>query len=176
MTRVFLQTSLGRIVLELSDDAPVTSANFLRYVDEDRYRGASFYRTVRPDNQPHSPIKIEVIQGGLGMDDHPAKLPPIPLETTAQTGLRHLHGTVSMSRLGADTAHSEIFICVGAQPELDFGGRRHPDGQGFAAFAWVAEGMAVVLEIQAQPSGGDEPPVQGQMILEPVRIERVSRL
>ncbi len=176
MTRVQIQTSLGKIVLELSPQAPITSANFLRYVNENRYHGASFYRTVRLDNQSYSPSKIEVIQGGLGMEDHPAKLPNISLETTAQTGLKHLNGTVSMSRLDADTAHSEIFICIGAQPELDFGGQRHPDGQGFAAFAQVIEGMDVVLEIQAQPSGGDTPPVQGQWLLEPVLIESVSCL
>lgn len=176
MTRVQIQTSLGKIVLELSPQAPITSANFLRYVNENRYQGASFYRTVRLDNQSYSPSKIEVIQGGLGMEDHPAKLPNISLETTAQTGLKHLNGTVSMSRLDADTAHSEIFICIGSQPELDFAGQRHPDGQGFAAFAQVIEGMDVVLEIQARPSGGDTPPVQGQWLLEPVGIESVSCL
>ena len=176
MNRVLIQTSLGKIVLELSPQAPITGANFLRYVNENRYRGASFYRTVRLDNQAQSLIKIEVIQGGLGMDDHPAKLPNIPLETTVQTGLKHLHGTVSMSRFGPDSAHSEIFICIGSQPELNFAGQRHPDGQGFAAFAQVTEGMDVVLEIQAQPSGGDTPPVQGQWLLEPVKIESVSCL
>ena len=176
MTRVQIQTGLGKIVLELSPQAPITGANFLRYVNENRYQGASFYRTVRLDNQAYSPSKIEVIQGGLGMEDHPAKLPNIPLETTAQTGLKHLHGTVSMSRFGPDSGHSEIFICIGSQSELDFAGQRHPDGQGFAAFAQVIEGMDVVLEIQARPSGGDTPPVQGQWLLEPVGIESVSCL
>jgi peptidyl-prolyl cis-trans isomerase A (cyclophilin A) len=176
MTRVQIQTRLGKIVLETSPQAPITSANFLRYVNENRYSSASFYRTVRLDNQAQSPVKIEVIQGGIGMDDHPAKLPNILLETTAQTGLKHLNGTVSMSRFSPDSAHSEIFICIGAQPELDFGGQRHPDGQGFAAFAQVIEGMDVVLEIQAQASGGDAPPVQGQWLLDPVLIESVSCL
>ena len=172
MPRVRLRTALGEIVLEvLESQAPVTAANFLRYVREERYRGASFYRTVRQDNQAHSPVKIEVIQGGLGMDDHAAKLPPIRLETTAQTGLRHRHGTVSMGRLGAHTANAEFFICIGEQPELDFGGARHPDGQGFAAFGRVIAGMEVVLEIQRGASGGDTPPVQGQMLLEPVSFE-----
>jgi peptidyl-prolyl cis-trans isomerase A (cyclophilin A) len=176
MTRVLIQTGLGKIVIELSSQAPITSANFLRYVNENRYQGASFYRAVRLDNQAQSPIKIEVIQGGIGMDNHPAKLPNIPLETTAQTGLKHLNGTVSMSRFSPNSAHSEIFICIGAQPDLDFGGQRHPDGQGFAAFAQVIKGMDVVLKIQARPSGGDTPPVQGQWLLEPVMIESVSCL
>ncbi|HEU4743044.1 MAG TPA: peptidylprolyl isomerase [Meiothermus sp.] len=175
--KVRLETELGEIVLELyPQQAPLTVANFLRYVDENRYEGATFYRAVRPDNQPQSPVKIEVVQGGLGMDEHPAKLPPIPHETTPQTGIRHLDGTVSMARLQPGSAHSEFFICLGDQPELDFGGRRNPDGQGFAAFGRVTRGMEVVRAIQGRPAGGDRPPVQGQWLLEPVRILRVERL
>ncbi|GIW34320.1 peptidylprolyl isomerase [Meiothermus sp.] len=169
--KVSIQTELGEIVLELFPaQAPITVANFLRYVDENRYQGATFYRTVRLDNQPQSPVKIEVIQGGLGMGYHSAKLPPIPLETTAQTGLRHLDGTVSMARLEPDSAQSEFFICIGDQPELDYGGKRNPDGQGFAAFGRVIEGMEVVHQIHQLPAGGDVPPVQGQWILQPVML------
>ncbi|MCS7067200.1 MAG: peptidylprolyl isomerase [Meiothermus sp.] len=175
--RVSIQTELGEMVLELfPGQAPITVANFLRYVDENRYQGATFYRAVRLDNQAQSPVKIEVIQGGLGMGEHPAKLPPIPLETTAQTGLRHLDGTLSMARLEPDSAHSEFFICIGNQPELDYGGKRNPDGQGFAAFGRVVRGMEVVRQIQQRPTGGDTPPVQGQWILEPVKILSIRRV
>lgn len=175
--KVLMQTELGEIVLELFPaQAPITVANFLRYVDENRYQGATFYRTVRLDNQAQSPVKIEVIQGGLGMAEHPAKLPPIPQETTTQTGLCHLDGTVSMARLEPDSAHSEFFICIGDQPELDYGGRRNPDGQGFAAFGQVVQGMEVVRQIHLCPSGGNTPPVQGQWILEPVRIFSMNRI
>lgn len=175
--KVLIQTELGDITLEVfATQAPLTAGNFLRYVDQDRYRGATFYRAVRLDNQAQSPVKIEVVQGGLGMEPHPAKLPPIPHETTAQTGLKHLDGTVSMGRLEPGTAHSEFFICIGDQPELDFGGKRYADGQGFAAFGRVTEGMEVVRAIQQQPSGGDQPPVQGQWILEPVKIVRVVQI
>ncbi len=175
--QVSIQTELGEIVLELfPTQAPHTVANFLRYVDEQRYQGASFYRSVRLDNQAQSPIKIEVIQGGLGMGDHPAKLPPIALETTAQTGLRHRDGTISMARLEPNSAQSEFFICIGDQPELDYGGRRNPDGQGFAAFGWVVRGMEVVRSIHQRPSGGQTPPIQGQWLLEPVRIFSVNRV
>jgi peptidyl-prolyl cis-trans isomerase A (cyclophilin A) len=168
---VLMQTALGEIRLELFPDAaPLTVANFLRYVTENRYQGASFYRSVRLDNQAQSPVKIEVIQGGLGMTEHAAKLPPIVHETTAQTGLRHQHGTLSMARLEPGSAHSEFFICLNDQPELDFGGARNPDGQGFAAFGRVTDGMDVVLAIQSRPAGGDQPPVQGQWLLEPVPI------
>jgi peptidyl-prolyl cis-trans isomerase A (cyclophilin A) len=175
--KVLMTTNLGAIELEIFVmDAPVTAANFLRYVDEHRYIGATFYRTVRLDNQPQSTVKIEVIQGGLGMDSHPSKLPMIPHETTAQTGLQHLDGTVSMSRFEPGSASSEIFICINDQPSLDFGGERNPDGQGFAAFGRVTRGMDVVRAIQMLPSGGDQPPVQGQWLLEPVQITSVSKL
>ena len=168
--RVRLETDLGPILLEIYPDrAPVSAANFLRYVDDGRLDGASFYRVVTPDNQPDNPVKIEVIQGGLGFaDDHPRRLPPIPHETTAGTGLAHRDGTVSMARLEPGTASSEFFICIGDQPELDFGGRRNPDGQGFAAFGRVIEGMAVVRRIQRLPA-------EGQMLTEPVAIRRAVR-
>lgn len=175
--QVLLLTELGEIVLELFPrQAPRTVANFLHYVDQGCYRGASFYRVVRADNQAHSPVKIEVIQGGLGMGEHPAKLPPIPHESTQLTGLRHREGTLSMSRLEPGTAHSEFFICLEESPELDHGGRRNPDGQGFAAFGWVVRGLEVARAIQQRPAGGQTPPVQGQMLLEPVRILEVRRI
>ena len=150
---VVLKTELGEILLEiLVDEAPVTAANFLRYVDEGRLAGATFYRTVRMDNQPHNTVKIEVIQGGLGFDQHPNQLRPIAHETTETTGILHEDGTISMARNQPGSASSEFFICIGEQPELDFGGRRNPDGQGFAAFGRVLSGMDVVRSIQRQSS------------------------
>lgn len=168
--RVRLETDLGAIVLEVYlDRAPVSAANFLRYIEESRFEGASFYRVVTPDDQPDNSVKIEVVQGGLGFaDDHPRRLPPIPHETTAETGLAHRDGTVSMARLEPGTASAEFFVCVGDQPELDFGGRRNPDGQGFAAFGEVIEGMEVVRRIQRLPA-------DGQMLVAPVAIRRVVR-
>jgi peptidyl-prolyl cis-trans isomerase A (cyclophilin A) len=168
--RVRLETDLGPIVLEVYPDrAPVSAANFLRYADEGRFDGASFYRVVTPDNQPDNPVEIEVIQGGLGFaDHHPQRLPPIRHETTAEIGFAHRDGTVSMARLEPGTASSEFFICIGDQPELDFGGRRNPDGQGFAAFGRVVEGMEVVRRIQRLPA-------EGQMLAEPVTIGRAVR-
>ena len=95
---ISIQTEYGEIVVELdSERAPITAANFLRYVDDKRYDGATFYRVVRMDNQPDNDVKIEVIQGGLGMEPHPKKLPPIKQETTKITGLHHRDGTISMS-------------------------------------------------------------------------------
>jgi len=150
--QVVISTGLGNITVELyPDKAPVTVANFMRYVREDRFRGAAFYRVVTPDNQPGTDVKIEVIQGGLFDDNHPQALPPIPHETTRRTGIRHLDGTISMARYGPGTATSEFFICIGDQPSLDYGGKRNPDGQGYAAFGRVIDGMNVVKKIQQQP-------------------------
>ncbi len=168
--RILVQTELGDVEIELyQDEAPVTVANFLRYVDEDRLAGATFYRVVREDNQPDDAVKIAVIQGGLKDDNHPQSLPPIPHETTEQTGIKHLSGTISMARWGPGTATSEFFVCVGDQPELDFGGRRNPDGQGFAAFGRVKRGMDVVKAIHGRP--GD-----GQSLSPEIKITRVERL
>ncbi len=152
--KVMIRTGLGDITLEIYvDKAPITAGNFLKYVRENRLQGAVFYRVVREDNQPHNKVKISVIQGGLMADtDTPEKnLPPIAHETTAQTGILHKDGVISMARLEPGTATSEFFICVGDQPELDFGGKRNPDGQGFAAFGRVIKGMEVVHRILQQP-------------------------
>ncbi len=162
--RVVMHTQYGDIVVEIyADKAPVTAANFLRYVDEGRYKDAVFYRVVTPGNQPHNKVKIEVIQGGLLQDDHPDMLPPIPHETTEMTGVKHLDGTLSMARNEPGSATSEFFICVGDQPELDYGGKRNPDSQGFAAFGRVVKGMDVVRKIQHLPE-------KEQMLPEPVKI------
>lgn len=166
-SQVVIETELGKIVVEVyTDKAPITAENFLRYVKEDRFKGATFYRVVTPDNQPKNLVKIEVIQGGLG-DDNPQALPPISHETTDKTGILHKDGVISMARLEPGSASSEFFICIGDQPELDFGGKRNPDGQGFAAFGKVVEGMDVVRKIQQQPA-------KDQYLAQPVKITSVS--
>jgi peptidyl-prolyl cis-trans isomerase A (cyclophilin A) len=153
--QVIIKTEKGDIIVELyPDKAPVTVANFLRYVKEGRFKGASFYRTVTMDNQPDNDIKIEVIQGGLYDDNHPQALPPIKHETTEMTGILHKDGVISMARNEPGTATGEFFICIGDQPSLDYGGKRNPDGQGFAAFGKVIKGMDVVHEIQQSPADG----------------------
>jgi peptidyl-prolyl cis-trans isomerase A (cyclophilin A) len=153
--RVLIKTEYGDIIVGLYPErAPETVANFIRYVEEGRYKGAFFYRVVRMDNQPDDSIRIEVVQGGLYEDNHPAMLPPIRHETTKETGILHKNGVISMARWQPGTATSEFFICVGDQPELDYGGRRNPDGHGFAAFGKVIKGMAVVEKIHALPAEG----------------------
>lgn len=177
---VQIQTSMGNITVELYvDKAPVTVANFLRYVDEKRYNNGSFYRVVRMDNQATSSVKIEVIQGGVH-DDSSKILPPIPQETTNKTGVLHLDGTISVARGNPESGASEFFICINDQPELDFGGKRNPDGQGFAAFGKVTKGMKVVRKIQQGQTGTPGPTNAysnpQQLLFKPVVIKTVRRL
>jgi peptidyl-prolyl cis-trans isomerase A (cyclophilin A) len=165
---VVVETELGNIEAEIDTvHAPVSAANFLRYVDDGLYQGSQFHRTVKPDNQPNNEVKIEVTQAGRRADTK--AFAPIPLERTSVTGLLHRDGVISMARNGPDTAVSDFFICIGDQPSLDFGGKRNPDGQGFAAFGRVTKGMEIVRKIQGRPSDA------GQRLTPPVKILRIVR-
>jgi peptidyl-prolyl cis-trans isomerase A (cyclophilin A) len=169
---VVLETTLGEIEIAVdARRAPISAQNFLRYVDGGFYDGGQFHRTVTldPDNQPDNKIKIEVIQASMNAEREKDEFPPIPLERTNQTGILHKDGVVSMARLGPDTATHHIFICVGDQPSLDFGGKRNPDEQGFAAFGKVIRGMDVVKKIQASPA-------EGQTLAPPIKILRARRV
>ena len=172
---VVMTTTLGEIEVVLdAGHAPVTVSNFLRYVDEGQYNGGVFHRTVTMQNQPNNDVKIEVIQGAVNPrfrdESYPPKsgYGPIPLERTNKTGLKHKDGTISMARSGPDTATSGFFFCIGAQPELDFSGKRNPDGQGFAAFGQVIRGMDIIKKIQMSAH-------EGQSLEPPIVIEKVER-
>ena len=168
--RVRIETDLGDIEVELdAAKAPTTVANFLKYVDGKFYDGGRFHRTVTPDNQPDNKVKIEVIQAGINPAKEKDEFPPIKLERTRDTKVSHKDGTISMARDGPDTATSDFFLCIGDQPELDFGGKRNPDGQGFAAFGRVVKGMDVVRKIQKSPA-------DGQALKPPVGIKKLSRV
>jgi len=167
-TSCLIKTSMGNIQLELyPDKAPLTVANFLKYVDEKLYDGTNFFRVCNPENEKERAIKIEVIQGG----DVPGtkQFEPIKIETTQKSGINHQDGTLSMARDTPNSATCSFFICIGDQPELDFAGKRNPDGQGFAAFGKVIKGMKVVRKIQAQKS-------KGQYLLNPVTINSINRI
>jgi cyclophilin family peptidyl-prolyl cis-trans isomerase len=167
--RVVIQTDQGALEVELdAARAPNTVANFLRYVDAKFYDGGRFHRTVMPDNQPDNKVKIEVIQAGINPAKAKEEFPSIKLERTRDTKLAHKDGTISMARDGPDTATSDFFICIGDQPELDFGGTRNPDGQGFAAFGRVVSGMDIVRKIQQASA-------DGQTLTPPIRILTVRR-
>ena len=166
--KCLIDTSLGEIEIELyQDKAPITVNNFLKYVDSLAYDNSSFFRTCTPENEAEREIKIEVIQGGNIPEEK--QQPPIKIETTANTELLHENGTLSMARSEPDTATSSFFICLGAQPELNFGGSRNPDGFGFAAFGQVTKGMDVVLKIQSQKN-------ENQYLTEPIEIHSIKRI
>jgi peptidyl-prolyl cis-trans isomerase A (cyclophilin A) len=166
--KVRIETSLGPIDAQLdSAHAPVTVANFLRYVDGRLFDSSAFFRTVTLANQPGNAVKIQVIQSRRARSA-PEGFGPIRLERTTITGLHHRDGTLSMARSGPDTGSDQFFICIGNQPELDFGGKRNADGQGFAAFGRVTAGMAIVRQIQRSPA-------TGQNLTNPVTILRIVR-
>jgi peptidyl-prolyl cis-trans isomerase A (cyclophilin A) len=167
-TTIKIDTEVGVILAELyTDKASVTCKNFIRYIQEQAFNGASFYRVVRMNNQPRNNVKIEVIQGGLGFNNSATRFEPIIHETTKETGILHENGTLSMARVEPGTASSEFFICIGNQPALDFGGKRNPDGQGFAAFGKVTKGMEVVKKIQSMKD-------KSQMLTEKVLINAIT--
>jgi peptidyl-prolyl cis-trans isomerase A (cyclophilin A) len=176
--RVRVQTELGDIVVEVDQArAPITAANFLKYVDAGHYNGGTWHRTVKMDNQPESTIKIEVIQAGVNPEKAKQGFPPIALERTNVTGILHKDGVVSMARGTPDSATSGWFICINDQPSLDFGGQRNPDGQGFAAFGRVVSGMEVVRKIQMAPSSTNRTTnTEAQRLMPPIKIIKVARV
>lgn len=173
--RVVLTTALGAI--EVAVDlarAPISGGDFLKYVDRKLFDGGAFYRTVRPDNDIN-PVKIDVIQGGVLGDRK--LLPPIPHEPTNKTGLHHRDGTISTARDKPGTGSAgAFFICIGNQPELDFGGNRNPDRQGFAAFGQVIHGMEVVRAIWKSKTGAPDGGMGAQKLTPPIEIVSAKRI
>ncbi len=161
--RVVLDTDAGRMVVALDvERAPLSVCNFLSYVTDGHYDGGGFFRSVVRGTNTANPNPIDVIQAATprGADD--TLRPPIPLERTRDTGLSHVAGAISMARDGPDTATSSFFIVTHDTPSLDFGGARNPDGQGFAAFGRLIEGLAVARRIQMSPADAEEqltPPI-----------------
>ncbi len=172
---VVIDTALGpiEVLLELAR-APLSGEDFLRYVDRGLYAGGAFYRTVRPNDDPN-PVKIEVLQGGL--TDESKYLASIAHEPTNHTGLRHRDGTLSIARdtVGTGTAGA-FFICIGDQPELDFGGKRNSDGQGFAAFGHVTGGMELVQKMWSSPTQGAPGSSGAELLASPIRILGARRV
>ncbi len=161
---VLIETDAGDIEAEIyTDRAPKTATAFLKNVDEGLYKRSSFYRILNDDNQPSNAAKSELIQGGIWKTNYQKtlSLPPISHETTQQTGVHHVNGTLSMARLAPGTASTEFFICIGDQPGFDFGGENNPDGQGYAAFGKVVKGMSIVNTIYNRPENDQSftPPV-----------------
>lgn len=151
---VVFETEKGSIEIALDvARAPLTAGNFLKYVDGGFYDGGVVNRAVRPDNTVRHDVEIQVIQFQIDSTRRREEFPPIALERTSATGLKHVDGAVSMARNGPDSATASFSIVIGDQPEMDFGGKRNPDGQGFAVFGRVVRGMDVVKAIQSAPTG-----------------------
>lgn len=167
--RVAIDTSVGTITVAVDQrHAPRTSANFLAYVDDQRFDGVTFYRAARRKSDP----KLGLIQGGIDTDARRA-LPPILHEPTTKTGIRHLDATLSMARPNRpDSAMGNFFITIGATPNMDARG----DYMGYAAFGHVVAGMDVVRKILSVQTCCGSGPMRGQMIIRPIMILRTRRL
>lgn len=169
LVRVALVTGDGRIVLDLEKArAPITTANFLRYVDQHRLDGVVFYRTVKV-----AP-RFGFVQ--FGVQNAPKRvLPPIAHEPSNVTGVTHTDGAISIARLAPGSARGDFTINLGDQPSLDAEPTRPGDNAGYAAFGHVVEGMDVVECILDSPTatGGT---FKGEMLAQPVRIVSARRL
>lgn len=165
LVRVALETEKGRIVLALdAGKAPVTTANFLAYVDQGWLDGQPFYRAFQYGNGG-------IIQGGVR--DGGKQVPPIRIEPTSETGLKNVAGTIAMANAGERTTRSDFFIITADVPAFDAG----PAGPGFAAFGQVVEGMDVVGAILAAPTSPTkgEGVMKGQMLEPVIRITKARR-
>jgi peptidyl-prolyl cis-trans isomerase A (cyclophilin A) len=172
LVKVDLQTSEGTIVLALEKErAPVTTANFLRYVDQKKLDGVTFYRTVKV-----TPT-IGFIQGGT-RNDPKRTLPPIKHEPSNTTGIHALDGSIAMARNAPGTAAGDFFILVGDEPTMDADPKATGDNQGFATFGHVVAGMDVVRKIMdaaTSPTQGVGV-MKGSMIAAPIRIIAAKRV
>ena len=169
---VALNTPHGRIVIQLAvAQAPITTANFLRYVDRKLYDKATFFRASRAPGA----VEYGLIQGGL---QNVGVLPPIAHEPTSKTGLKHVDGVISIARNEPGSATSDFFICIGDAPYLDANPTAPGDNLGFAAFGRVVEGMDVVKTILALPTPGRaiNPVMKGQILDPPVPITSARRV
>ena len=169
---VKIETNYGDIIVELyPKQAPKTVAAFLSYVDSGYYKDASFYRVLKAEDQPSNAFKSDLIQGGIWQTKNKLQtsLPGSPLETTRNTGILHKDGTISLARSTPNSGNSEFFILIGDSKAYDYGGDANPDGQGFAAFGKVVEGMDYVKQIHAQPDNNTR-------FTPPIAIKNIVRL
>ncbi|MBV8971838.1 MAG: peptidylprolyl isomerase, partial [Sphingomonadaceae bacterium] len=170
--RVRMVTAAGTILIDLDRaHAPVTTANFLKYVDQHRFDGTTFYRADVVDK----PTGLGLVQGGT-RGDPKRTLPPIAHEPTTKTGLAHGQGTISMARAAPGSARGDFFITTGPLSSLDAHPQEAGDNAGYAAFGQVAAGMDVVNRILLSPTGpGGEGAMRGQILAKPVKIVTVTR-
>ena len=172
--RVAIETGAGQIVIELATrQAPITSANFLAYVDQKKFDGTTFYRSARAHWDP----KIGFIQGGI-RHNAVRMLPPIKHEPTSTTGLRHDDGAISMARDAPGTATGDFFITLGKGESLDAHPGAKGDNLGYAVFGHVVSGMDVVHKILALPTVTQKGTgaMKNQMLVQPIWINSAHRV
>lgn len=177
VVRVAMVTTLGTIELELDHKrAPITTENFVRYVDLRRFDGMNFYRVMKLNwgQQPNG-----IVQTGLSGD--PTKvLKPIPHEPTSQTGILHKAGTLSMARNAPGTATSDFSILLSDLEGFDADPKStNPELQaGYAAFGHVVAGMDVVRRIYDSPLSPTKGAglLKGQMLDPPIKVLTVRRV
>lgn len=175
--RVKIETAEGAIVVELyADKAPITVANYLKYVDRGLFTGATFYRASKPKD--YKGADYGLVQGGLQNDPN-KMLPPIAHESTVKTGLTHkTNGTISMGRYAPGTAKADWSITLGDMSYLDADPKNPTANPGFAAFGQVVEGLEVIQKIIVMPTDPNrgEGAMKGEMLVKPIRITKVSRV
>jgi peptidyl-prolyl cis-trans isomerase A (cyclophilin A) len=169
---ILIETNYGDIEVELyPTQAPRSVAAFLSFIDSGIYKNSSFYRVLKKDDQPGSGSRSEIIQGGIWHTNHDkaVSLQGIPHESTKETGLNHLDGTISLARKELGTAGTEFFICVGDQPGFDYHVKNGEVKDGYAAFGRVVKGMDVVRSIHQQPDNETS-------FTPPIKITDIKRL
>ena len=171
-TFVKLETQYGDVTIELyPKNAPLTVQNFLTYVDSGFYKQSTFYRVLKSENQPTNSFRSDLIQGGIYQSNYKKSviLKGIPHESTRDTKLSHLDGSISLARTLPGTASSEFFICIGNQPAYDYGGNSNPEKQGYAVFGRVVKGMEIIRQIHNLPENGED-------YITPVLILNIERV
>ncbi|MDB5678930.1 peptidylprolyl isomerase [Sphingomonas bacterium] len=173
LPRVAIETTAGRFVVEADTvRAPVSAGNFLRYVDQKRLDGITFYRVVKVAD------RFGFVQFGVNGDPKRV-LPPIKHEPTTLTGIRHLDGVLSTPRLAPGTARGDFTIMLGDQPSMDADPAKPGDNLGYAAFGRVVEGMDVVLKIfdaPVSPTASLRGSFQGELPVAAVRVVSARRV
>ena len=175
IVRVALTTSAGVITIDLeAKRAPITTSNFLRYVDQKRFDGTVFYRAMKL-NWSSGPAGL--IQGGT-QNDPKRVLKPIAHEPTSLTGLHHDAGAISMARYAPGTATGDFSIMIADMRGLDANPANKDDPAGYAVFGKVTEGMDVVAKIYNSPTSPTigQGFMRGQMIAAPVKIISARRV
>lgn len=162
-----VSTAAGDFQIALfHQQAPLTAGYFSQLIDSGTLDNSSVYRMVHSDNNSHNPAHpIHVLQGGL-QDSDPQPVAPVAHESTAQTGLSHRQWSLSTARFAPGQTYGSFFVCMRDEPALDFGGKRHPDGQGFAVFGQVIAGFTVIEALYQQREAQE-------YLQQPVPIHRV---